>query len=262
MIPKIIHYCWLSKDPIPEFLQKCMDSWKKFLPDYEFICWNFERFDKESSLWVKQAFECKKYAFAADYIRLYALYNYGGIYLDMDVEVVKSFDDFLDLKTMMCWQKDIGGLEVAAFGVEKGEAWLAKCLAYYDNRHFVKENGTFDMKTLPSIVESLLLESKYNLKLVDSLKSAIMAEKNLNTIPIFSCDFFSPKSYITEKLELTNNSTCIHHFAGSWLERTWYFLFEKKMWHFFGCRNYRISSRCVNKFIQIINIVKNKLCCH
>jgi mannosyltransferase OCH1-like enzyme len=74
-----------------------MDSWKKHLPDYEFMWWNFERFDKNSSLWVKQAFESKKYAFAADYIRLHALYNYGGIYLDTDVEVLKSFDDLLDL---------------------------------------------------------------------------------------------------------------------------------------------------------------------
>jgi Mannosyltransferase OCH1 and related enzymes len=97
MIPKIIHYCWLSNDPIPSNIQHYMDSWKKYLPDYEFIHWNFDKFDKSSSRWVSEAFDNKKYAFAADYIRLYALYHYGGIYLDMDVEVLKSFNPFLSL---------------------------------------------------------------------------------------------------------------------------------------------------------------------
>ena len=99
MIPKIIHYCWLSDDPVPSDLQKYMRTWKEKLPDYEFMKWDFNRFDKQSSKWVAQAFDNKKYAFAADYIRLYALYNYGGIYLDMDVEVLKSYNPFLCLNT-------------------------------------------------------------------------------------------------------------------------------------------------------------------
>ena len=82
MIPKIIHYCWLSGEPIPWQLQICMASWKKYLPEYEFVMWDTQRFDINSLLWTKQAFEAKKYAFAADYIRLYAVYTYGGIYLD------------------------------------------------------------------------------------------------------------------------------------------------------------------------------------
>ena len=85
MIPKIIHYCWLSNDKIPQNLQQCMVSWKEKLPDYKFIKWDFSRFDKECSPWVKEAFEHKKYAFACDFIRLYAVYNYGGIYMDMDI---------------------------------------------------------------------------------------------------------------------------------------------------------------------------------
>ena len=101
MIPKIIHYCWLSNDPIPEDLSRYMKTWKQKLPDYEFMLWDFNRFDKNNSQWVKEAFEHKKYAFAADYIRLYALYHYGGIYLDMDVEVLKTFTPFLSLRTMI-----------------------------------------------------------------------------------------------------------------------------------------------------------------
>ncbi len=97
MIPKIIHFCWLSDEPYPESIQKCMNSWKEKLPDYEIWKWDFKRFPKGSAKWVDQAFEKRKYAFAADYIRLYALSNYGGIYLDSDVEVLKSFDDLLHL---------------------------------------------------------------------------------------------------------------------------------------------------------------------
>ena len=82
MIPKIIHLCWLSGDEYPPMIKKCIESWKRYLPDYEIMLWDTKRFDVNSVLWTKQAFECKKYAFAADYIRLYALYHYGGIYLD------------------------------------------------------------------------------------------------------------------------------------------------------------------------------------
>ncbi len=98
MIPKIIHYCWLSDDPVPEALQKYMKSWEEKLPDYEFMLWNFDCFDKASSLWVSQAFDNKKYAFAVDYIRLFAVYNHGGIYMDMDIEVLKNlYGDYMAL---------------------------------------------------------------------------------------------------------------------------------------------------------------------
>ena len=114
MIPKIIHYCWLSDDPIPGKLQRCMDSWKRALPDYEVVRWNFERFPRGTSKWVDEAFENKKFAFAADYIRLFALYNYGGIYLDMDVEVVKPFDPFLQLDTMLCFENSKDGFSIVS----------------------------------------------------------------------------------------------------------------------------------------------------
>lgn len=247
MIPKIIHYCWLSEDPIPENLQKCMDSWKKYLPDYEFIHWNFDRFDKESSLWVKQAFENRKYAFAADYIRLYALYNYGGIYLDMDVEVLQSFNKFLELNTMISWQKDIGGLEVAAFGAEKGSKWIKSCLDYYINRPFIKENGKFDMKTLPRITEDELRSNKFKLINVSSIQEAKSISSS-NSIPVFPCEYFSPKSYKTFKIATTDNSVCIHHFAGTWVEIPRYEILETKFWKYFGLKNLNIIGKIVWRF--------------
>ena len=97
MIPKIIHFCWLSTDEYPKLIKKCIESWKVKLPDYEFILWDTNRFNVETTIWTQQAYKSKKYAFVSDYIRLLAVYKYGGIYLDTDVEVLKNFDDLLNL---------------------------------------------------------------------------------------------------------------------------------------------------------------------
>ena len=243
MIPKIIHYCWLSEDLIPLKLQTCMDSWNKYLTDYELIHWNFERFPKGRSQWVDQAFDNKKYAFAADYIRLYALYHHGGFYLDMDVEVKRSFNPLLKLPIVLCWQKDVGGLEVAAFGVEKHSPIIKECLDRYTNRCFIKNDGEFDQEVLPNIVYNVLLEKGYefvNVKSIDEA-TAIVAPFR---IPVFSCDYFSPKSYRTEKSEETNNTYCIHHFAGSW--KTKYEKIEYRFWKMLGMKDYCIISRILH----------------
>lgn len=216
MIPKIIHYCWLSKDPIPEDLQGYLDIWKEKLNEYEFILWNFDRFDKNSSLWVKQSFDCKKYAFAADYIRLHAIYNYGGIYLDLDVEVLKTLNPFLDLKTMIGFETEGHGLEVAAFGAEKNATWVKQCLSYYENRLFIKDSGEYDTRVLPLVINDILVGNRYKLVPVLSLKEAIQIEDSLS-IPVFSCDYFSPKSHSTGKIAVTSDTVCVHHFAGTWL---------------------------------------------
>lgn len=217
MIPKIIHYCWLSNDPVPNDLQKCMESWRVILPDYEFIKWDFSRFDINSSAWVKSAFENRKYAFAADYIRLYALYHYGGFYLDMDVQVLKTFNPLLSLPTVLGWQNMKKGLEVAAFGAEKGSLWLKDCLDYYNNREFKQADGNFDIKTLPLIVQDELEEKGYYLIEVDSVDTAYSINYSNKDIPVFPEDYFSPKSYDSGKINVTDRTYSIHHFSGSWL---------------------------------------------
>lgn len=246
MIPKIIHYCWLSNDPIPAELQKCMDSWKKYLPDYEFMLWNFDRFPKSQSKWVSDAFDNKKYAFAADYIRIYALYHYGGFYLDMDVEVIKSFNPFLDLYTMIGYENSkCRGLEVAAFGVEKHSEWIKTCLDYYDMREFVNEDGSLNVQPLPGVIRRCLDRNGFKFYDVSDLQNA----KNTNsefTIPVFSYEFFSPKNHVNGKIYSTKNTYCIHHFAGSWLP--WYFRAEQKFWESIGLRDMRIIVRIVNLF--------------
>ncbi|MDM8234661.1 glycosyltransferase [Phocaeicola barnesiae] len=244
MIPKIIHFCWLSDDPIPDNLKNYMNTWKKYLPEYQIIHWDFNRFDKNSSLWVQQAFDNKKYAFAADYIRLFALYEYGGIYLDMDVEVLKTFNSFLELNTMICWQNSSPGLEAAIVGTAPKQAWVRKCLEYYQNRPFIKENGEFDTLVLPEIIESCLKRNNFKLKNCTNIDEALNIEKGENLIPVFPYTFFSPKSYATNKIEKTNDSVCIHHFAASW--KSPYVIAEKKFWDFLGCKNYAIINRIIN----------------
>ena len=148
MIPKIIHLCWLSGDPYPTDIQLCLDSWKKHLPDYEIWLWDTKRFDIDSTRWTRQAFDAKKYAFAADYIRLYALYNYGGIYLDSDVLVYKSFDPLLSLPYFV-GHDQAGCFEAAVIGCEPGCQWIKDILDSYEGKPFIREDGTYDMLPMP-----------------------------------------------------------------------------------------------------------------
>lgn len=244
MIPKIIHYCWLSNDPIPTNLQNCMKSWKRFLPEYEFILWNFDRFPKSKSQWVSDAFDNKKYAFASDYIRLYALYHYGGIYLDMDIEIVKSFDKLLNLKTILGYENSkTKGLEVAAFGVEKHSIWIKTCLDYYDTRNFINKDGSYNIQPLPGVIKRCLLRNGFSLVDINTFEEAYDLNNNIE-IPVFPFDFFSPKNHLTGKIKKTTNTYSIHHFAGSW--EPWYFRLEQKFWHFWGIRDMRLILRIIN----------------
>ena len=215
MIPKIIHLCWLSGDPYPEKIQFCIDSWKKYLPDYEIMLWDTNRFDVNSIPWTKQAFEAKKYAFVADYIRLFAVYNYGGIYLDSDVEVIKSFDDVLDLPYFVGSETDESSIELAAFGAEKRTQWIKSALDYYENRDFIKEDGTMDIEVQP-IVMSRALRSKYEWILIKKKEEVVSAP---DKICIFPCEWFSAHPFKEGggcEYRINKHTHSIHHYAGQW----------------------------------------------
>lgn len=207
MIPKIIHFCWLSEDEFPLEIEKYIQSWKEKLSDYEIKKWDCNTFDIDSVPWVKEAFLSKKYAFAADYIRFYALYNYGGIYLDSDVEVLKSFDDLLNNKCFIGFEY-LSVPEAAIIGAEKGLPWLKKCLDYYDGKHF--EPTTASMYPLPFIIKPIL-ENVCCSTLSDN--GEIQAFDQLTFYPY--C-YFSPKNYYTGKIEKNEKTYCVHHFKNSW----------------------------------------------
>jgi hypothetical protein len=215
MIPKIIHLCWFSGDPYPELILKCLESWRRFLPDYEIRLWDAARLaETEMPEWVHQAVAAKKYAFAADYVRLYALYTYGGFYLDSDVQVLRSFDD-LRVNLSVMGKETSGDFEPAVIGAEPGMTWLRKCMEYYHGRSFIKKDGSYDMTPLPIIVGGTL-QREYRIPQRDA-KAKLYPEAELR---IFDAVSFSPKCRITKEIAAGADTYAIHHFDGKWVEPT------------------------------------------
>ena len=205
----------MSGDPFPSDIQKCIDSWKRILPDYEIWLWDTKRFDLSTSVWVTEAYDKKKYAFCADYIRMYALFNYGGVYLDSDVEVLRSFNDLLTLPYFIGYESK-QYFEAAIIGAEKGNPFIGDVLAYYKDRHFVKENGSLDIQIMPEVMMNVT-NSKWKRVLINEISDFINDPTIINVFPY---DWFSPidstgKRYV---LRVSKNTYCIHHFASAWVD--------------------------------------------
>ncbi len=213
MIPKIIHLCWLSGDSYPDSIKKCINSWHQYLPDYEIWLWDTKRFDVNSSKWTKEAFETKKYAFAADYIRLYALYHYGGIYLDSDVIVYKSFDDLLDLPYFI-GEDYVHCFEPAIIGAEKGCHWIYEVLKRYTGLSFINKDDTYNMRGLPYVFHDRLA-TKYKFRPINTKDEFLNIEDN--TINIFSKDYFNSRDFVG--IKKYKNSYCSHNYIGSWYKK-------------------------------------------
>lgn len=215
MIPKKIHLCWLSGDAYPSKIARCIESWKKHLPEYEIVLWDTKRFDLGQSQWVREAFEKKKYAFAADYIRFYALYHEGGIYLDSDVEVLKSFDDLLDLPYFIGAEK-AGTPEAAIIGAEKGCDWVKQCLDYYDGRPFIRADGSLDIKKLPEIMVEQI-ETLKPLRVLSLSESQGIRKMDFSKeVLVMNDAYFSPKVFDSREVEITPQTYAIHHYQNSW----------------------------------------------
>lgn len=212
MIPKIIHYCWFGKKPLPNDALKCISSWRKYCPDYEIIEWNEDNFDVSMCNYAKEAYEERKWAFVSDYARFYILYTYGGIYLDTDVELIKSIDDIVANGNFMGIESN-NPIYVApglGLGAEKGNRFYNEILEFYKVRHFRKSDGSLDLTTVVVYVTDCL--KKYGLK--DSV--GIQKVEGINIYPI---DYFCPKDVITGELKVTNNTYAIHHFNASWISK-------------------------------------------
>lgn len=163
MIPKVIHYCWLSGEKYPRLVRKCIKSWKKLLPDYEIKLWDANSFDFNSVPFVKEAFEKKKWAFVSDYIRLYALYTEGGIYLDSDVMVYKRFDEwhklnfFTGIETRTP-QHEQFWIEAAIMGAMPGNKMIYECMKHYEAIHFIKADGNLDCTPAPDVITPIFMK--------------------------------------------------------------------------------------------------------
>ena len=213
MIPKIIHYCWFGRNEMPEKFKACIKSWKEKMPDYEIICWNEDNYDVNKCQYIKDAYEMKKWAFVSDYVRLDVCYTYGGIYLDTDVEVIKSFDELLNLngfcgmeigKNCLANEVNVG----LALGMIKGLP-IGKILRDdYHSLRFIKKDGTLDLTPCPTIQTRVLV--KHGLKLNNE-------QQTIDDMTVFPTRFFCPMNQYTGDIVITPDTFSIHHYAGSWV---------------------------------------------
>jgi hypothetical protein len=245
MIPKKIHYCWLSGEEFPAVIKECIKSWQEIMPDYEIILWDKSRFDVNSVAFVKEACEAKKWAFAADYIRLYALYNEGGIYLDSDVLVGKKFDVFLNydfFTSLECTKKLNGrkkvsrtfdelsekelkiesnsyGFQIAIMGAKIKNEFIKDCMNWYENHHFLLPDGTFrdnfSIGIGPDICSSVA--QKYGF-MYDTLKIQYFGENMV----IFPAQYFPNGGGAA-----TKDSYAVHYCKAGWVPKlSLYFIYR------------------------------------
>lgn len=215
-IPKIIHYCWFGGKPLPPLAEKCIASWKKYLPDYEIKRWDESNFDVNIIPYTQQAYEAKKYAFVSDYARFWILYNYGGLYFDTDVEVIKPMDDIIAAGPFMGCENpykegstpnELGVAPGLGLGVNPGLGLYKDILEVYNVLLFIRPDKSFNQKTVVEYTTELLfnrgLQNIPTIQLIDG-------------IHIYPKDYFCPKDYKTNKLTITNNTVSIHHYTASW----------------------------------------------
>lgn len=207
-IPKIIHYCWFGGNPLPELAQKCISSWKKFFPDYEIKKWNEQNYDVNKILYTKQAYEAKKYAFVSDYARFDILYQYGGLYFDTDVEVIKPMDEILKRGAFAGVER--AGSLAAGLGIASPAASsiYKEILDSYKESSFLNEDGSQNLTTVVTRVSDIF--KNHGLKDVDEIQTVA-------GVTVYPADYFCPKDYITGKLNITQNTHTIHWYDGSWL---------------------------------------------
>lgn len=265
-IPKIIHYCWVGKAPKPESVQYCINSWKKYCPDYKIIEWNEENYDFSKNQYMKEAYESKKWGFVPDYARLDIIYNYGGIYFDTDVELVSNIDMLLENDAFMGFE-NTGDGEIFVncghgFGASKGNEIIKKERDEYENVHFINKDGTLNMLPSPHYTTKVLCEYGLIRKNTD---------QNINNIKIFASDVLCPKNFRTGKIHKTKRTLSIHHFTASWLDEKIKkeLLHEQKIKHicgnYIGSKYFYIESvfkkyGIINLPIQLVKKGYQKLC--
>lgn len=212
IIPKTINYCWFGNNEKPQIVKKCIESWKKYCPDYKIIEWNEKNFDININNYVKEAYKEKKYAFVSDFARLWIIYENGGIYLDTDVELIRNIDDILENKTFFATEDNIYVNTGLGFGSQKNSEIIRKLIDDYSDINFIDENGKMDKTTCP-VRNTKVIENYINTKVNFDKKTVI------NDICFYSKEFFCPLDYETKKMEITNNTFAIHWFSGTWMNK-------------------------------------------
>lgn len=238
MIPKIIHYCWFGRNPLPALAVKCIESWKKYLPDYEIKEWNEDNFDVYSNQYTTEAYQAKKYAYVSDYARFWALYNEGGLYFDTDVEIIKPLDDIIAKGPFMGCEKDGDGLQTypdvapgLIVGCEPHSKIIKELFSIYDTFSFIAENpdsNKGEYKTVVAYTTEIL--AKHGLTTHQGLQQ-------VEEFTIYPKEYFNPIEHINQ-LKITDKTRTIHHYAGTWISGK--DKFKKKIVKLLGPQLYNI----------------------
>lgn len=207
-IPKVIHYCWLGGNPKPESAQKCIASWRTYCPDYEIKEWNESNLDISANVYTRQAYEAKAWGFVPDYLRLWIVYTYGGIYLDTDVQMVRNFDPLLNEAGFCGFEDDEHIAFGLGFGAEAGNRLLERQMHTYDGLRFVNEDGSLNRTPSPVYTTAVMKAAGFRFN-----------DGTVQRIDGFACyppEYFCPKSFATGILKLTKHTFSIHQFDASW----------------------------------------------
>lgn len=221
MIPKVIHYCWFGRAPLPKLAQKCIASWRKFLPDYEIKEWNEDNFDINTIPYTREAYQMQKYAYVSDYARFYILYHYGGLYFDTDVEIIKPIDDIIAKGSFMgkepiklSWHDmpSTGINPGLGLGAPHGLDLYKEIIDFYSKHHYVSWTGHH--KNHETVVEIVtrIMENYETVSIEDGVESC-------RDIYVYAPEYFCPQNYNTGIISLTRNTVSIHHYAASWVEK-------------------------------------------
>lgn len=196
---------------MPGLALKCLSSWKKFLPEYEIMLWNEDNFDINSYKYAADAYKERKFAFVADVCRLHVLKEKGGLYLDTDVEFIKTMsDEFLDDVAFTAFEDEL--VSAGVIGSVKNGEWISDLLSCYHNKSFYKADGGLDINPITEMITASLGKEK-------GVLPNNTYQKIKNYCTIYPSEYFYPKSWKTLKMNITPNTYCIHHFAGSWIDK-------------------------------------------
>ena len=239
-IPKIIHYFWFGNGEIPELFYKCLDSWKKFCPDFEIKRWDETNFDINMSTYTKEAYEQKKYAFVSDYARFYVVEKYGGIYLDIDVELVNSIEKLLE-KESFCgfeYNSNLVNPGLILGSVPHGK-FVSSVLDYYNSLGEFKF-GTHTVCTISS--EILSQNFSIDLSKYDEIQ-------DVSNVTVYPAKYFCAYDQISKKIMRDKETISIHHYNASWLRPKDKFInfIKKIVYSILGKRNYEKLKKMLKK---------------
>lgn len=226
MIPHIVHYCWFGNNPLPELEQRCLASWHEHMPDWEYKWWNEETFDISAApLYVQQAYKARKYAFVSDYVRLWALERFGGLYMDVDFMVYRPFDVLMDKYVAFAGYEGSKRQPVmqGVIASEPHGAWVRDMLGTYNDRTFINEDGSLDMTPNTAYFTDRLEAQGFVADGVEkdfTIPSLSGESANIPSLHIFPVHYFCPVLTTGEDVR-TEETYCEHKGESSWAQQTW-----------------------------------------